>query len=110
MSEYHCGNLANDPELEAFVQTVKPEAVLHLAGQASVAASWKDPSDTLESSVVASVNLFLTLRRASAPLRVFVDIGSAEEYAPGDEMLTEESPIEPSNPYGMGKVAQAHVL
>ncbi|MDA8344255.1 MAG: GDP-mannose 4,6-dehydratase [Thermaerobacter sp.] len=107
---YHCGDLASDTELESFIREARPDSVVHLAGQASVAASWKDTSDTIDSSVVGSVNLFLTLRRTAAPVRVFVNIGSAEEYAPSDEPLTEDSAIGPSNPYGITKVAQARML
>lgn len=110
LRRYHNGNLASDENLEPFIEEAQPEVVVHLAGQASVAASWVNTLDTIQSSVVASVNLFLAVQRTGTPLRTFVDIGSAEEYAPSTEVLTEESPVGPSNPYGMGKVAQAEVL
>ena len=107
---YYSGNLASDTGMELFIRQATPEAVVHLAGQASVAASWRDTSDTIDSSVVGSVNLFLMLRRTGAPVHTFVNVGSAEEYAPSDIPLTEESPIGPSNPYGIMKVAQAETL
>lgn len=107
---YHSGDLAVGTGMEVFIREAAPEAVVHLAGQASVAASWKDMSDTIESSVVATVNLFLMLRRTGAPLHTFANVGSAEEYAASDSVLTEDSPIGPSNPYGITKVAQAEVL
>lgn len=110
LTRYHCGDLASDTALESFVREAHPDAVVHLAGQASVGASWKDTLDTIDSSVVGSVGLHLTLRRTGAPVRVFVNIGSAEEYSPSDKPLTEDTALGPSNPYGITKVAQAQVL
>lgn len=110
LQNYRGGDLASDSALGAWLREIRPEAVVHLVGQASVGASWKDTALTVEASVAAAVNLLLTLRRAQAPVKVFVDIGSAEEYAPSDEPLTEASPVGPVNPYGITKLAQARVV
>lgn len=110
LRDYRGGDLAADPALEAWLGSIRPEAVVHLAGQSSVGASWRDTAITVEASVVAAANLLLGLRRASAPVKVFVDVGSAEEYAPSGERLTEASPVGPVNPYGIAKLAQARVV
>ncbi len=105
-----------DPDgVRALVDEVRPDAIFHLAAQAFVPTSFADPWDTLENNIRAELNLLEAVRRLARSetsqnreVRVLV-IGSNEEYgAPRAEELplTEESPLRPSNPYAVSKVAQ----
>ena len=100
----------NDPKAAAAaVEEVRPEAIVHLAGQASVHQSWLDPALTLRTNVLGLVHLLDAARRLALRPAVLV-VGSAEEYGPvGPEEIPirEEAPLRPASPYAVSKVAQA---
>ena len=97
-----------EPEtLAAAVQEARPDAVYHLAAQASVAQSLKDPVGTIETNVIGTANL-LEACRAHAPGATALVVGSAEIYgavAPSALPLREDAPIRPNNPYAGSKAA-----
>lgn len=93
--------------LEAF----RPEAIYHLAAQASIPRAWEDPSRTLYNNINAQLNLF----QAALALRLeplILVVGSADEYGrvqPEDIPVDEETPLRPVNPYAVSKLAQDYL-
>lgn len=95
---------------------VRPEVVYHLAGQADVAASWREPIDTYRANTEGTINVLEAARRAEVG-RVIVTT-SADVYGivtPDELPLTEEAPFRPASPYAASKAAadmfclQAHL-
>ena len=99
----------NDPAAAAaVVEEVRPDRVLHLAGQSSVHQSWTDPGGTLRTNVLGIVHLLDAVRRCGLRPAVLV-VGSAEEYGavgPEEMPIREEAPLRPASPYAVSKVAQ----
>ncbi|MBV8222269.1 MAG: GDP-mannose 4,6-dehydratase, partial [Candidatus Eremiobacteraeota bacterium] len=97
-----------EPEtLRAAVKESKPDAVYHLAAQASVAASLRDPVGTVETNVIGTANV-LEACRSDAPDALVVAVGSAEIYGavePGELPLRESAQLRPNNPYAGSKAA-----
>ncbi len=92
----------------AVIEEVRPEGVVHLAGQSSVHQSWLDPGGTLRTNVLGIVHLLDAARRAGLRPAVLV-VGSAEEYGPVSEAelpIPEDAPLRPASPYAVSKVAQ----
>ncbi|MBC7256749.1 MAG: GDP-mannose 4,6-dehydratase [Chloroflexi bacterium] len=93
--------------LEAF----RPEAIYHLAAQASIPRAWEDPGRTLYNNINAQLNLF----QATLALRLepfILVVGSADEYGrvrPEDIPVDEETPLRPVNPYAVSKLAQDYL-
>jgi GDP-4-dehydro-6-deoxy-D-mannose reductase len=87
------------------IARLKPSAVIHCAGAPNLAHSWRDTVTPLSVNIVATHHLFDALRRAGAACRVLVP-GSATVYAASTGALSEESPIGPSSPYAVSKLAQ----
>ncbi|MBI2941311.1 MAG: GDP-mannose 4,6-dehydratase [Chloroflexi bacterium] len=90
------------------VERARPDAVIHLAAQSSVPASWDAPRETLASNVDPLINLGEALRllRSDATL---INVGSSEEYGlvrENELPVREENPLRPQNPYAVSKVAQ----
>jgi GDP-4-dehydro-6-deoxy-D-mannose reductase len=101
-------DLRDPGSVRALLGEMQPDAIFHLAAQSFVPTSFADPWDTLENNVRGQLNLLEAVRRSERQVRVLV-VGSNEEYGapqPGELPQTEESPLRPSNPYAVSKVAQ----
>lgn len=100
----------DDPSAAAgVVEEVRPDGIVHLAGQSSVHQSWLDPGGTLRTNLLGIVHLLDAARRLALRPAVLV-VGSAEEYgpvAPAELPLGEQAPLRPASPYAVSKVAQA---
>ena len=93
----------------AVIEEVRPDAIVHLAGQSSVQQSWLDPGGTLRTNVLGIVHLLDAARRgglspgpAGGGQRRGVRRGRAEAELP----IRETTPLGPSSPYAVSKVAQ----
>ncbi|MDH3706796.1 MAG: GDP-mannose 4,6-dehydratase [Acidimicrobiia bacterium] len=104
-----------DALAECFVDA-RPEVVYHLAGQADVAASWREPRETYRANTEGTLNVLEAARRAEVT-RVIATT-SADVYGivtPDELPLTEQSPLRPASPYAASKAAadmvclQAHL-
>ena len=72
-------NLSDAGEVGALVVKAEPDAIVHLAAQASVRQSFDEPRETLVSNTVPVLNLLEALRSGKPGIRLLA-IGSAEEY------------------------------
>ena len=102
------GDLTDADTVRSALARVRPEAIFHLAAQASVAHSWADPANTLVVNQLSQLNLIQALLALDLRPRLLV-CGSNEEYGivHGDELpIRETNPLRPANPYAVSKVAQ----
>lgn len=92
-------------DLSDLVASFRPELLLHAAGTASVAASFRHPLDDLRASALAWANVLDSVRRSGArPLVVFPS--SAAVYGEARALPTpEDAPARPISPYGFHKAA-----
>ena len=91
--------------LDDVFAAARPEAVVHLAAQASVARSVADPRFDASVNVLGTLALLEAARRAAVGRVVFVSTGGAA-YGDTDVLPTpEEHPARPASPYGVAKIA-----
>lgn len=93
--------------LTALLAERRPDAVLHLASQSSVAESIRDPQATMQVNVIGTLNLLDALE-ANAFAGRLLFVGSSEEYglvAPTQLPVAEDAPLAPRNPYAVSKAA-----
>jgi GDP-4-dehydro-6-deoxy-D-mannose reductase len=105
LADWQRVDLLNAAEVRDAVARIKPSGVIHCAGAPNVAHSWRDTVTPLSINVLATHHLLDALHRADVRCRVVVP-GSATVYALSMSALTEESPLAPSNPYAVSKLAQ----
>lgn len=83
----------------------RPDAVIHLAAQASPRRSWEDTDETFAVNITGVSHLLEGL--VDRPETRVLLVGSAQEYGNGtDRPIKESDPLEPQSPYGVSKVAQ----
>ena len=83
-----------------------PEAICHLAAQASVMRSWEDPAETTLVNVVGTLNLCAAAATLDRPPRILV-VSSSEVYGSvGSEVpINEDQPFAPVSPYAASKAS-----
>lgn len=84
-----------------------PDAVVHLAAQSFVPASFDDPRGTWEVNVLGTLELVLALRAAGFGGRLLY-VSSGDVYGRVGEdafPITEAAPARPRNPYAASKLA-----
>jgi GDP-4-dehydro-6-deoxy-D-mannose reductase len=84
---------------------LRPSAVYHCAGVADVHGAWTDSARALRVNVMGTSAVLTGVERANLQAPVLVT-GSALVYRPSSEALTETSPLGPTSPYGVSKLAQ----
>ena len=84
-----------------------PEIVIHMAAQALVLRSYRDPVDTVASNVMGTVNVLEALRGAKN-LKVALVITSDKVYQNTDdgEAFSEDASLGGDDPYSASKAAQ----
>jgi len=98
-----------DDELEAVVVEVAPDVVVHLAAQASVSASLRDPER--DRAVNAEGTRRVAAASKKAGVRRVISASSAAVYGEPVELpLTEASATSPMNPYGASKLEAEGLL
>lgn len=100
-------DLTSRPEVVAAVARLRPEAVIHLAAQSSVAHSHKDPASTYRVNFEGTLHLLEALKEAEFRGRMLY-VGSGDVYgavSPDRLPVGEDAPLRPRNPYAVSKVA-----
>jgi GDP-4-dehydro-6-deoxy-D-mannose reductase len=106
--EFIVGDMSEPDTASRILTEVGPDYIFHLAAQAFVPLSWRDPWDTLANNIRAELNILQTLVDTGARPRVMV-AGSGDEYGmirPDELPITETTPLRPYNPYAVSKIAQ----
>jgi GDP-4-dehydro-6-deoxy-D-mannose reductase len=104
-------DVRNRDAVDGLIAEFEPERIFHMAAQASVATSWRDPSLTYEVNVAGTTNVLDAIRRRCPDCRVLLPCTS-DQYgivAPDDCPIDESHPLRPISPYGVSKLAQEAV-
>jgi GDP-4-dehydro-6-deoxy-D-mannose reductase len=97
-------DVTSDASVRAAVQAARPDAVYHLAGQASVGDSFADPLGTWDVNATGTLRLAGALADGARMLLV----SSAEAYGAvpeAEQPIGEGRPLRPANPYAASKAA-----
>lgn len=85
------------------ITSIAPDEIYNLSGQTSVALSFEQPRDALESITVANLNFLEAIRFTGRPIRFF-NAGSSEIFGNcASGPANESSPLDPQSPYAIAK-------
>ena len=101
-------DLTDGQELTRLMREIRPREVYHLAGQADIGKSWKNPAETFRINTVGAANLLETVRQEATDASVLI-VGSSDQYGQlGEkgERVTEDMITCPQSPYAISKKAQ----
>ena len=87
------------------IKTSQPDEVYFLAGQSSVALSFEQPAETIQSVVIGTLNMLEACRMMDKDVR-FYQAGSSECF--GDTQgrpANEQTPFNPRSPYAVAKAS-----
>ncbi len=107
--EFHALNLTDPSATEELLAELKPSAIYHLASFAAVGKSFERAASLLNNNITLQLNILNAAVKSCPEARMLI-IGSAEEYGRTNlqegESIDESFPLNPSEPYGVSKVAQ----
>jgi GDPmannose 4,6-dehydratase len=87
------------------IAKVKPNEIYNLSGQSSVALSFEQPVETMDSISVGTLNLLEAVRFLGSDIRVY-NASSSECFGDtGANAATEQTPFHPRSPYAVAKAA-----
>jgi GDPmannose 4,6-dehydratase len=102
-------NLTNFISVLKHIDIIRPDEIYNLAGQTSVALSFKHPFETMKSIVNATLNILEAIRKLDPSIR-FYNASSSDCFGnTGEHSANEETTFKPLSPYGAAKT-EAHLL
>jgi GDP-4-dehydro-6-deoxy-D-mannose reductase len=108
---FHAGDMQDASWVNATIQKIHPEAIIHLAAQSSVAESWRNPRETVLNNLSLLLNVLEAVRQNALSPRILM-VGSSEVYGPvtGQDLpLHETHPVHALNPYAAARAAQENL-
>ncbi len=107
--QYIEADLRDRPKLLEIFQNNKVDLVVHFAALASIPGSVSDPASTFENNIVGGWNLLDAMLKTEVKKIIFSS--SASVYGePTTEVLSEDHPKNPVNPYGYSKLCFERML
>lgn len=102
-------DILNINNISKVLSKYKPDYIVHLAAQANVGLSWKEPILTFNINVIGSLNLLESIRQLKIYSRVLL-VGTSEQYGQIDKMpIKENVKTNPTNFYALSKMTQEQI-
>lgn len=102
----HIGDIRDPAVLSATVSAAAPEIVIHMAAQALVRRSYRDPLETFDTNVMGTARLLEALRGAPGLAAIVVVTSDKVYHNPGTGVpLAESAPLGGDDPYSASKAA-----
>jgi UDP-glucose 4-epimerase len=108
---YYFGDLTDYLNIHDVLSDFKPEVIIHLAAQTSVAYSFTHTTEVFNVNFVGVVNMAEAARRVLPKLKRFIFSGSVEAYGIQTKFPTKEDvDLRAASPYGVAKIAAEKFL
>lgn len=108
----HQLDLQETESVNKLIEAVKPDVIYHLAAAASAAQSFKSPKETVVNNIASEINLLEGVKNNNLIETKILVVSSAEVYGDvkkEDLPIDEDTPLNPTNPYAVSKIAQDYL-
>ena len=95
-------DMQNGQLVHDLIDQLRPDEIYHLAAPSSVARSFHEPSETIYSIALTTVNLLEAVRKTDPNIPCFIAT-STEMFGDCTEPADASTPHDPKSPYGIGK-------
>ena len=102
------GDLRDTASLEVAFQKAWPDEIYNLGGQVFVPTSWQIPEETFNINLEGLSRLLRIIEQRKSDTRLY-QASSSEMFGNVNGLCDEETPLAPTSPYGVSKMA-AHRL
>ncbi|MEW6068780.1 MAG: UDP-glucose 4-epimerase GalE [Nitrospirota bacterium] len=103
------GDLSDKFLLDKVIKDFKPDAIMHFAALIQVEESVKEPLNYYRNNTVNTLNLLEVMKENS--IRNFIFSSTAAVYGIPEKIpVTEDTPLNPINPYGSSKAVVERIL
>ena len=102
------GDILDQQALQAAMQSVRPDAVAHFAALAYVAESMTAPEIYYRNNLTGTLNVLDTMLKTEVSNLVFSS--SCATYGISNDLITEQTPQNPINPYGRSKLICEQII
>lgn len=99
---YHTLDVRNKSAVEKFIAKYDFNYIFHLAAMASVLIGRDDPTLTLETNIMGTVNMLEVVRK-NKNIKGIIVASSDKAYGKTNTIYTEESHLKGSDPFGVSK-------
>ena len=108
---YYYGDLTDYLNVQDSLSDFKPEVIIHLGAQTSVAYSFTHSPEVFNVNFLGTMNMAEAARRNLSTLKRFIFSGSVEEYGIQTKFPTKETAeLRAASPYGVAKIAAEKYL
>ncbi|AJM91285.1 NAD-dependent epimerase/dehydratase family protein [Nitrosopumilus piranensis] len=108
---YFYGDLTDYLTIQDALSSFKPDVIIHLGAQTSVAYSFTHVTEVLNVNFMGVVNMAEAARRTLPKLKHFIFSGSAEEYGVQTKFpIPENVELQAASPYAVAKIASEKFL
>ena len=102
------GNILDESFLDSAFQSSKFDSLIHFAAKTVVPESCENPQKYYSNNLVGSLNVFSNCVKHGVTKVIFSS--TAAVYGNANEVVSEESPCDPINPYGQTKLLSEKIL
>ena len=104
MFSLYYSDLIDSSSLTNLINNIQPDEIYNLAAQSHVAVSFKNPIYSTQTSTIGTITILESIRNINKDIK-FYQASSSEMFGgENEELLNEESKLNPKSPYAAGKV------
>lgn len=107
--EFVYGDMRDEASIRSAVRKAWPDEIYNLAGQVYVPLSWEMPEHTFDVNTGGLARILKVVEQVKIDTKVY-QASSSEMFGNHEGACTDKTPMNPTSPYGISKLAAHHLV